>query len=103
MAAQTREFPITFTMASMESIVVIATPAGSEAVFVVMASNVTQLLFGNEIISQFICAFFAYCYRAITPSPKYHTSTVQEHFGFEVDSTTGGRQQQLRQTTINNI
>lgn len=48
MAAQTREFPVTFTMTSMESIVVIATPAGSETVFVVMASNVTQLVSGMK-------------------------------------------------------
>lgn len=47
MAAQTREFPVTFTMTSMESIV-IATPAGSETVFVVMASNVTQLVSGMK-------------------------------------------------------
>ena len=48
MAAQTREFPIMFTMTNMESIVVIATPAGSETVFVVMASNSTQPISGKK-------------------------------------------------------
>ena len=48
MAAQTREFPIMFTMTSMESIVVITMPAGSETVLVVMASNVAQLISGKK-------------------------------------------------------
>ena len=41
-----------FTITSMESIVVIATLAGSETVFVFMASNVTQLISENRIIYQ---------------------------------------------------
>ena len=55
MAAQTREFPIMFTMTNMESIVVIATPAGSETVFVVMASNITQPISGENNLST--CSF----------------------------------------------
>ena len=53
MAAQTREFPITFTMTNMESIVVTATPAGSETVFVVMSSSqsLMQLIPGEMYLS----------------------------------------------------
>lgn len=42
-----------FTMTRIESIVVIATPAGSETVFVVMASNVTYRISGNKIMITF--------------------------------------------------
>jgi len=76
MAIQTRELPIMFTITSMESIVVIATLAGSETVFVFMARNVTQLISENKII-----------YLTVHFLMLFHTQFIllRSYFGVEVD------------------
>lgn len=77
MAAQTREFPITFTMTNMESIVVIATPAGSETVFVVMSSSqsVTHATHTwKKLFINLACSFFVESFMSFTRN-IYITST----------------------------